>query len=65
MLSVVGLDMREFYTLYGKEKLLGAILYAKELKDRYTVLWLYYDYFGAEEGVRQGKTCELRPGPCS
>ena len=49
MLSIVGLDMGEFYTLYGKEKLLGAILYAKDLKDRYTVLWLYYDYFGAEE----------------
>jgi hypothetical protein len=49
MLSVVGLDMGEFYTLYGKEKLHDAILYAKDLKDRYTVLWLYYDYFGAEE----------------
>ena len=22
--------------------------YAKELKDRYTVLWLYYDLFGGQ-----------------
>ena len=26
-----------------------AIAYAKELKDRYTVLWLYYDLFGIKE----------------
>ena len=46
MLSVVGLDVKEFYKLYGKQKINDAILYAKDLKDRYTVLWLYYDLFG-------------------
>lgn len=46
MLSVVGLDVEEFYKLYGKQKIQDAILYAKDLKDRYTVLWLYYDLFG-------------------
>ena len=42
----VGLEMADFYRLYGKEKIENAILYAKDLKDRYTVLWLYYDLFG-------------------
>ena len=46
MLSVVGLDIEEYYKLYGKKKIEDAILYAKDLKDRYTVLWLYYDLFG-------------------
>jgi len=46
MLSSVGLDMEEFYRLYSPQKISDAILYAKELKDRYTVLWLYYHLFG-------------------
>lgn len=46
MLLVVGLALEEFYELYGKQKIQDAILYAKDLKDRYTVLWLYYDLFG-------------------
>ena len=46
MLSVVGLDIEEFYKFYGEQKIEDAMLYAKDLKDRYTVLWLYYDLFG-------------------
>lgn len=46
MLSLVGLDMQEFYKLYGKEKIKDAVLYAKDLKDRYTVLWMYFDFWG-------------------
>lgn len=46
MLDAVGLDMNEFYNLYSDEKIKNAIAYAKELKDRYTVLWMYYDMFG-------------------
>lgn len=49
MLELAGLDMTEFYKEYSKEKLCNAVLYAKDLKDRYTVLWLYYDLFGGEE----------------
>ena len=30
---------------YGKEKIADALLYAKDLKDRYSVLWLAYKYF--------------------
>ncbi len=43
MLSLVGLNMNEFYNFYSKEKIENATLYAKDLKDRYTVLWMYYD----------------------
>jgi len=46
MLGAVGLDMAEFHKLYSDKKIEDAIWYAKELKDRYTVLWLYYDLFG-------------------
>ena len=45
ILSLVGLDIKEFYSLYGKEKIENAILYAKDLKDRYTVLWMNYDFY--------------------
>jgi glycerol-1-phosphate dehydrogenase [NAD(P)+] len=49
MLAAVGLDKAEFHKLYSDKKIADAILYAKELKDRYTVLWLHYDLFGGEE----------------
>jgi hypothetical protein len=32
----------EFRTFYGKAVLDDAVLWAKDLKDRYTVLWLAY-----------------------
>ena len=48
MLNLVQLDVNEFYKLYGNKKINDAILYAKDLKDRYTVLWLYYDFYGCE-----------------
>lgn len=46
MLERIGLDMREFNRLYSDRKIEDAISYAKELKDRYTVLWMHYDMFG-------------------
>ena len=46
ILSYVGLDIKEFYEMYGDEKINTAVLYSKELKDRYTVLWLNYDLMG-------------------
>ena len=45
MTEAVGLDFNEFEKLYGKEKIADALLYAKDLKDRYTILWLNYFYF--------------------
>ena len=42
----VNYGKRTFYKLYSAEKMNDAVHYAKELKDRYTVLWMYYDMFG-------------------
>lgn len=52
MLSFVELTIDDFYALYGAEKIANAILYAKDLKDRYTVLWLNYDLFGDRVNVQ-------------
>ena len=46
LLTDVGFDINDFYAFYGEEKIKNAVRYAKDLKDRYTVLWLYYDLFG-------------------
>ncbi len=43
--SDIGLDFAQFEERYGREKLENAIWFAKDLKDRYTVLWLYYTLF--------------------
>ena len=43
LIGAVELNILEFYDLYSPEKLHDAVLYAKDLKDRYTVLWMYYD----------------------
>jgi hypothetical protein len=48
LLSTVGLDMEQFTALYGDARIAEAVRHAKDLKDRYTVLWLYYDLFGEE-----------------
>lgn len=42
-LGSIHMDISEFEKLYGKEKIENALKFAKDLKDRYTVLWLYYD----------------------
>ena len=49
MLERAELDINEFYNFYGKKKINDAVRYAKDLKNRYTVLWLNYDMFGGEE----------------
>lgn len=45
MTEGVGLYYKDFVKTYGEEKIEKSLLYAKDLKDRYTVLWLYYHYF--------------------
>ena len=45
MLERVGLRMSDFRAMYSRQKLEDGILYAKDLKDRYTVLNLYYEFF--------------------
>lgn len=48
-LSSVGLDIIDFEKMYGRKKLENAKWYAKDLKDRYSVLWLYYSLFYRSE----------------
>ena len=46
MISEVGMNYDDFVSFYGRECIDDATLYAKDTKDRYTVLWMYYDIFG-------------------
>ena len=41
MLESVGLYIVEFEKMYGEKKRIDGMRYAKDLKDRYTVLWMY------------------------
>lgn len=50
MLSEVGFEYSDFLSFYGERKIKDAYLYAKDLKDRYTVLWMYYDLYSSDEG---------------
>lgn len=45
LLANAEMSMDEFYNIYTEEKIQNATWFAKDLKDRYTVLWLYYDLF--------------------
>ena len=49
MLAKVDLHTDKFYKLYGEKKIQDAVLYAKDIKDRYSVLWVNYDYYGDEK----------------
>ena len=51
MLTRAGFDLAAFEGMYGREKIRDAMFYGKDLKNRYSVLWLYYDLFS---GSRQG-----------
>ncbi len=45
MIGAVGMDYKEFAAFYGQRKIDDGVLFAKDLKDRYSVLWLYYEFF--------------------
>lgn len=40
--DAIGLNMADFHAFYKENILSDAVLYAKDLKDRFTVLWLAY-----------------------
>ena len=42
-IASIGRDVAEFDALYGDKKIADALKFAKDLKDRYSVLWMYYD----------------------
>ncbi len=52
--EAIGLDMNAFHAFYGKEVIADCVRYAKDLKDRYTVLWICYalgiNYYECERG---------------
>ena len=45
MVEAVGLSMEELYATYGEAHIEEAIRWAKDLKDRYSVLWVYGLYY--------------------
>ena len=45
MVEAVGLSMDELYDTYGEAHIEEAIRYAKDLKDRYSVLWVHTLYY--------------------
>lgn len=45
LLNQVKLSYDDFESLYEERKIKNGIWYAKDLKNRYTVLWMYYDLF--------------------
>ena len=48
MISEVGMDYDDFVKFYGRDVIDDGVLYAKDTKDRYTVLWTYYDIFSGK-----------------
>lgn len=49
ILETIGLSYEDFYKAYGEDKIQKGIWFAKDLKDRYTVLWLYFLLFYKED----------------
>lgn len=45
MVEAVGLDMGELYGTYGEAHIQEALKWAKDLKDRYSVLWVHNLYY--------------------
>ena len=48
MFRSVGFDLAAQEKMYGRDKIRSAMLYGKDLKDRYSVLWLYYVMFSGK-----------------
>ena len=49
MLLSVGFDLAAFERMYGADRIADGKLWSKDLKDRYSILWLYFDLFGGIE----------------
>lgn len=47
-LKTVEMDTEEFTHMYSEKKIRDALFFAKDLKDRYSVLWMYFDLFGGK-----------------
>jgi hypothetical protein len=53
MLTDCGFDLSLFEKMYGAEKIQNGIWFGKDLKDRYSVLWLYFNMFFSESEARR------------
>lgn len=53
MLTDCGFDLSLFVPMYGAKKIQNGIWFAKDLKDRYSVLWLYYNMFFTKSEARR------------
>lgn len=49
ILALADIRMDNFYEMYNSDKVNNAVMYAKDLKDRYTVLWMYYDFMAGKQ----------------
>jgi len=49
ILALADIRMDDFYEMYNSDKVNNAVMYAKDLKDRYTVLWMYYDFMAGKQ----------------
>lgn len=49
LVEAIGLHYSDLEEMYGKQKLRDAVIYAKDLRDRYTVLWLFNLYTPEED----------------
>ena len=56
MLKRADYDLDAFERMYGASKIRDAVYYGKDLKDRYSVLWLYYEQFS---GIKNQKPEEV------
>lgn len=53
MLTDCGFDLSLFEEMYGAEKIANGVWFAKDLKDRYSVLWLYFNVFFSESEAKK------------
>lgn len=63
MMEKAGLHFSEYEGLYDKARLRDAMLYGKDLKNRYSVLWLYYSVFSGDPDAVDYKRF-LQEAPC-
>ena len=59
MMEAVGLRFGECEETYGWETIRHAMLYGKDLKNRYSVLWLYYALFSGNAAAVDHRNFEL------
>ena len=60
MMEAAGLDFSECEQTYGEAKIRDAMLYGKDLKNRYSVLWLYYTLFSGDPDAVSHKHFDIQ-----